>query len=120
VGLERGFTLVETLVGMFLLVVIGVALLASLTLSSRVLIETDTRETARDLAVAEMEYIKHLPYSDSYSQNESLLPGGTDMVVTIETPVSLEEDGNLQLVKVRIWLNGSEVMWLEDYKVKWQ
>jgi type II secretory pathway pseudopilin PulG len=117
---EKGFTLIETLVGMFLLILIGINLFASLTLSSKILIQTDTQQTARVLAVAEMEYVKNLPYAVSYSQDDTLIPGGSDFNVTIDSPQSMEEDGNLQRIKVRIWRNGHEVTSLEDYKVKWQ
>jgi type II secretory pathway pseudopilin PulG len=117
---EKGFTLVETLAGMTIMVLVGVALLASLTLSSRVLADTDNKETARNLAVAEMEYVKNLPFATSYSQDISLVPGGSNYGVTIETPVEVEEDGNLQLIRVIIRRNGSEVARLEGYKVKWQ
>jgi type II secretory pathway pseudopilin PulG len=118
-GSEKGFTLIETLAGMFLLVLIGVALLASLTLSSKVLADTDNRETARDLAVAEMEYVKNLPYATAYSRDDSLIPGGSSYSVTIDTPETLE-DGNLQKIRVIILRNGNEVTRIEGYKVKWQ
>jgi type II secretory pathway pseudopilin PulG len=119
-GTQKGFTLIETLTGLFVLVLVGVALLASLTLSSRILADTDNHETARILAVAEMEYIKSVPYADTYSQDVSLIPGGSSYGVTIETPVAVEEDGNLQLIRVIVRRNGSEVTRIEGYKVKWQ
>jgi type II secretory pathway pseudopilin PulG len=117
---EKGFTLIETLVGVFLLILIGVNLFASLTLSSKILMQTDTQQTARVLAVAEMEYVKNLPYAVSYIQDDTLIPGGSRFSVTIDTPVTMEEDGNLQKIKIRIWRSGHEVTSLEDYKVKWQ
>jgi type II secretory pathway pseudopilin PulG len=117
---EKGFTLIETLAGMFLLVLIGVALMASLTLSAKILADTDNRETARDLAVAEMEYIKNQAYSSSYSPDTSLIPSGSKYVVSVNTPVSEETDGNLQLITVIVQRNGSEVTRIEGYKVKWQ
>ena len=118
-GSEKGFTLIETLAGMFLMVLIGVALLASLTLSSKILADTDNRETARDLAVSEMEYVKKLFYATTYSQDVSLIPGGSNYGVTIDTPEAIE-DGNLQKIRVIIRRNGNEVTRLEGYKVKWQ
>jgi type II secretory pathway pseudopilin PulG len=117
---QSGFTLVETLVGMALLVIIGVALLASLTLSARVLAETDNKETARDLAVAEMEYIRSLPYAGTYTQDASLIPSGSNYEVNIAAPEAMESDGNLQLIKVTVLRNGHEITRLEGYKVKWQ
>jgi type II secretory pathway pseudopilin PulG len=118
-GAEKGFTLIETLAGMFLMVLIGVALLASLTLSSKILADTDNRETARDLAVAELEYVKNLPYADAYSRNDSLIPGGSNYSVIIAAPEAIE-DGNLQKITIIVQRNGNEVTRLEGYKVKWQ
>ncbi len=117
---EKGFTLIETLTGMFVLVLVGVSLLASLTLSSKVLIDTDKKETARDLAVAEMEYVKNLPYGDTYAPDSGLIPSGSNYNVVIDPPQDMEDDANLQMIRVIVLRNGSEVTRLEDYKVKWR
>ena len=58
----KGFTLVEVLVAVALLALVGVAILASLGGASKVLLKTDLRETARNLAEAQMEYIQNAPY----------------------------------------------------------
>jgi len=58
----KGFTLVEVIVAVALLVSIGVAILAALGGSSRVLLKADIRESARDLAQAQMEYVQDLEY----------------------------------------------------------
>jgi len=116
---QKGFTLVDTLLGMAILVIVGVGLLASLTLSSRVVSSTDTTATAKDLAIAQMEHIKHLPYASDYEIDAGLVPAGSNYEVVIEHPVPLE-DGNLQEIIVVINRNGHEVMKLEDYKVNWE
>ena len=58
----RGYTLVEVLVAIALLSTIGVGFMAALGTASRVLLKADTRESARDLAQAQMEYIQNLEY----------------------------------------------------------
>jgi prepilin-type N-terminal cleavage/methylation domain-containing protein len=60
---EKGFGLIEVLVAIAILATAGVAFLGGLTVSTKILIKTDTRETARDLAIAQMEYVKSMPYS---------------------------------------------------------
>jgi prepilin-type N-terminal cleavage/methylation domain-containing protein len=58
----KGFTLVEVLVAVALLSIIGIGLLAALGSASKVLLKADFRETSRDLAEAQMEYIQNLGY----------------------------------------------------------
>jgi prepilin-type N-terminal cleavage/methylation domain-containing protein len=58
----KGFTLVEVLVAVALLSIIGTGLLGALGSASKVLLKADFRETSRDLAEAQMEYIQNLDY----------------------------------------------------------
>ena len=116
---EKAFSLVEVLVAMFIMITVGVGLLAGLTLTSKVIVSTDRSETARDLAVAEMEYIKSLSYNAAhYDFSPGLIPAGSAYSVSVSGPQSLQ-DGNLQLVTVIISSNGREVTRLSDYKVNW-
>ncbi len=59
---RRAFTLVEVLVAVAILAIVAVGLLAALGGASKVLLKADTRETARDLAEAQMEYVQNLSY----------------------------------------------------------
>ncbi len=61
---EQGFSLIEVIVGVAILAALGVALLSSLTLATRVAMSTNTMETARDLAQAQMEYVQSQAYND--------------------------------------------------------
>ena len=60
---EHGFTLLEVLLAILILSIISIGLVASLGGASKSLLFTDTRETARNFAQYQMEYIKTLPYS---------------------------------------------------------
>jgi prepilin-type N-terminal cleavage/methylation domain-containing protein len=60
---QKGFGLIEVLVSMAIIVTAGVAFLGGLTISTKILTQTDTSETSRDLAIAQIEYIKSMPYS---------------------------------------------------------
>jgi Tfp pilus assembly protein PilV len=118
-GSQSGFSLIEVLLASFIIITVGVGLLAALSLSSRVVLSTDNSESARDLAVAQMEYIKSLDYNASqYAYNPDLLPGGSQFSVSVATPQSLQ-DGNLQKITVIIARGSREVFRLSDYKVKW-
>ncbi len=117
---ENGFTLVEMLVAVAILAVMGVGILAAMTLSSKVLISTDNSETAQNLAVAEMEYIKSLNYNTNhYDFDANLIPSGSGYTVTVTNPPEPLQDGNLQKITVTISRNGTTVTTLEGYKIKW-
>jgi type II secretory pathway pseudopilin PulG len=118
---EKGFTLIEILLATFLIATVGVGLLAGLTLVSRVIITTDNQETARDLAVAEMEYLKSLNYNTvHYDYNPELIPPGSNYAVQVVDPPQSLQDGNLQMITVIVSRNGKTVTTLSDYKVKWK
>lgn len=98
---EKGFSLIEILISLAILGIIAVGLLTSLGMATKVLMSTDEGETARDLAVAEMEYIKRLrfePDATSYPASSS----GVRNEVTYPDPGNL----NKQLITVSV-----------DYKV---
>ena len=59
---RKGFSLVEVLVAVAILTFTIVGLFTLLSLSSKSLLNADLRETGKDLATAQMEYIKHLNY----------------------------------------------------------
>jgi type II secretory pathway pseudopilin PulG len=119
-GKEHGFSLIEVLLAAFIISTVGVGLLAGLTLASKVVIATDQHETARDLAVAEMEHIKSLSYSSShYDSNDSLIPSGSGLTVNLVNPPESVGDTNLQKITVIINKNSQEIIRLVGYKVNW-
>jgi prepilin-type N-terminal cleavage/methylation domain-containing protein len=62
----QGFTLVEVLVALVILAITVVGLFSLLAPSSKQLLNTNLRETARNMATAGMEYIKSQSFQDSY------------------------------------------------------
>jgi hypothetical protein len=117
---QNGFSLIEVLLASFIIITVGVGLLAALTLTSRVVLKTDSRETARNLAVAQIEYIKSLDFSDShYDYDPDLIPENSDYTVAVVDPPQALEDGHLQMITVVVSRRGSEVCRLSDYKVDW-
>ena len=59
---EKGFTLLETLVGIAILAVVGIGLVAGLGTTFKMLSITNDRQHAKTLAQAQMEYVQGLPY----------------------------------------------------------
>lgn len=55
---EKGFTLVEAVASIALIGIVGAALYSGLATASTVLLNTDARETAKNLAETQMEFVK--------------------------------------------------------------
>jgi len=123
---ERGFTLIEVLISLAILGVIAVAFLGALGTASKGLVITDERQTAQNLAEAQMEYIKQQNYKTDLSQPYPKLgagdiPSGYDIGVGA---VKLDPDGDgagdddgVQLITITITHSTKTVLTLEDYKV---
>jgi prepilin-type N-terminal cleavage/methylation domain-containing protein len=115
---EKGFTLVEVLVAVAILSMLGIGLLGALTGASKTLLKADTRESARDLAQAQMEYVQNLGYDVNpanyltSSDIDDQYPGYTSI---IEAP-TIVKDG-LQKVTIVVSQGTEEKFRLEGYKV---
>ena len=122
---EKGFTLVEALVASLLLVMITGALLTGLGTTNTVLLRTDARETAKNLAETQLEYIKNIDYNPlatSYDTSAIIMPAhysATNVVylgsdVNHFNPV---RDNNIQ--KIVITITGAWITYnLEGFKTR--
>jgi prepilin-type N-terminal cleavage/methylation domain-containing protein len=116
----KGFSLVEVLVAVAIMVTVGVALLSALGTSSKILRITDSSETARDLAVAQIEHIKSEPYNvSSYSVDPDLFTVQSGYSATIAV-TSLQPDGSIQRITVSVFQGSSStpVYTLEGYRMR--
>ncbi len=104
---QKGFSLVEVIIAVAIMSIIGVALFMSLGGASKILMKTDTAETARDLAVTQMERIKNAPYDlNSYVKDSALFNSTSGYDATIAV-VSLKPDGSLQKITISVLWGGS-------------
>jgi len=87
---EKGFTILEVLLAIFVTVVIGAAIALSIGTSSKVLVLANTQEVAKDIAASDMEYIRSLPFADNYilltSSSSSSSFGNSVIFKAIVTP----------------------------------
>jgi len=113
---EQGFALIEVLISVAVLSIIAVCFLSSLSTASMATLTTDERETAKNLAETQMEYVKGLGYATSYT-SASIPPEYSTYNATIGVE-PLHEDGKIQKITVTITHQGIAVMHLENFKVK--
>jgi prepilin-type N-terminal cleavage/methylation domain-containing protein len=111
---QSGMTLMEVAVAVAILGIIGVAFIAGLGTNSRVLMIMDERESGRNLAENQMEYVKELAFASSYAP-AALPVGYPGFSAQIEAETT--RDANLQKITVSILSRGRAVAVLEDYKV---
>jgi len=87
---EKGFTILEVLLAIFVTVVIGTAIALSIGTSSKVLVLANTQEVAKDIAASDMEYIRSLPFASNYilltSSSSSSSLGNPVIFKAIVTP----------------------------------
>ena len=124
---EKGFTLIEVMIGMALIGVIVVALLTALQTASLALFTADKRATAESLARSQIEFIKESPYDDANDPPQytgiyvTPLPSGYSITTTAERldpkGDGTGNDDGIQKITVAVNLGGN-VISLQDYKVK--
>ena len=129
---EEGFSLVEVLMAAALLAICAAGLLFVMSQATYLLFRTNPQESARNLATAQLEYIKSLSYDSAtadasltYFKNDELdIEYELNTVVTdVERihPIGSEqtEDEGVQKITITI-LQGSNILTtLEGYKADW-
>jgi prepilin-type N-terminal cleavage/methylation domain-containing protein len=124
---KKGFTLIEVLVALAIIAFTTVGLFSLLPLSTKMLMAANTRETGKDLATYEMEYVKSLPWNSSYTP--APIPAGYNGYSVSVTVDNTLPDPNLQKITVSITqtvqtlvdspASRTEVRTLEGYKGNW-
>jgi prepilin-type N-terminal cleavage/methylation domain-containing protein len=121
----NGFGLIEVLISLALLGIVGVAIFSSLGTSSKAVITTDERETAKNIAELQMEYIKNLPYTDSYPPSNNIatnFPGysvvtGQDGKISAQT-ITNRTDGNIQKITITVLHGSKQILTLVGEKTR--
>ena len=129
---EEGFTLIEVLMAVMLLAICATGLIVVLTQTTKLLLQTDLQQSARNLAAAQLEYIKNLPYDNTtadldltYSPEPELdTEYGliTDVISVVRLhPIENPKPGDEGVQKITLNVSqGSNILTtLEGYKASW-
>jgi type II secretory pathway pseudopilin PulG len=114
---EDGFLLIEALIALALIGILAVTFSSGFGTGSKALTMTDERETAKNLAESQMEYVYDLPFASSYSP----APIGSEYPnysADITTTNITSRDGSIQKITVIIKHHGEEVLRLEGDKTR--
>lgn len=114
---ESGQTLIEILVVLAILGFTALAFLSGLNTTSVITLSTDLKETAKNLAESQMEYVKNQDFAASYVPSSTLASEYTGYSTNITVGTVPERDGNIQKITVTVWHQGKELTSLEGYKV---
>jgi prepilin-type N-terminal cleavage/methylation domain-containing protein len=120
---QRGFTLLEIIIAIALLGIFSLSIVTGLGTSSKTLFMTDEKETAKNLAESQMEYVKGLPFNSSYIPQA--IPAEYDGY-SVDSPIltdTLVSDGNLQKIIIIVRHGDREILLtpdatLEGFKVR--
>jgi prepilin-type N-terminal cleavage/methylation domain-containing protein len=118
---ESGFSLVETVISILLIGILASAYLGSLATGLRVLIETDRQQTARTLAEHQLEYIKGLAYSLTYTP-DTISTEYDGYSVSVSASEVVSRDVNLQKIRILVSFHDKPVVLadgstIQGYKV---
>ena len=64
---EKGFTLIEVLAAMALVLIIAAGIFVGIRSMTIIQVDTNTQETAKDIAASNMDWIMSQPYASNYT-----------------------------------------------------
>ena len=128
---EKGFTLIEVLISIVLLGLITASLAFGISTASKVLVHNDSRETAKNLAETQLEYIKNQPFAMAYDTSYHVGPPVTGIQLptgysasnvvhsgTESAYFNPVRDASIQMIIITITGPGNVTYTLVDYKVR--
>ncbi len=116
---ERGFSLLEVVIAICLLGILASGFVPALSTAARTMVTVDERETAKNLAEREMEWVRTQLYASTYEDNSYVTdyPGLTVTITTAET-IAGRDDHNIQEVTIVVSRGGQEITRLVDFKIR--
>jgi prepilin-type N-terminal cleavage/methylation domain-containing protein len=121
---QKGIALLEVLISVVILGILAAGISSALAAASKVLLQTDARETAKNMAETQMEYIKNKPYDPEPTPTYAPAPVSsglqgryTPTVAVAQVTVGSIVRDNIQ--KITVTIRGPGITYiLEDYKIQ--
>ena len=114
---EQGSLLIQTLVAIALLAIIGTTILTALATTSKAVRITDERDTAKNLALSQMEFVKNQPWAAQYTP-APIPPEYDGYSATINVENITQRDSNIQKITITVGHQNKVPARLEGYKVR--
>ncbi len=118
---EKGTSLLETVIGVLLFSVIGAAFLSGLGTASIAVFGRDERQTSKNLALSQMEYVRSQPYAATYDPSSSITETYPGYSVAIYADDVDSASADVQQIRIVVSHQGRPVVTsagatLVDYK----
>jgi prepilin-type N-terminal cleavage/methylation domain-containing protein len=110
---EAGLSLIEVIISVALLSIIVVGSLGALSTQSKALFIRDERETAKNLAQSQMEFVKEIAYGDTYDP-APISDDYSGYSVAITTAAVSGRDENLQKIRVIVSHQGKPIIMTDN------
>jgi prepilin-type N-terminal cleavage/methylation domain-containing protein len=122
----KGFSLLEVMIAIAIIGIVVAGFMGAMSNAINGALKNDQMETARTLAVGQMEYVKKLPFAASYTPGDSTVYDSVQnkfinynvYSASITAVSAAERNINIQKLTVTIFCNGVVVATLDDCKVK--
>ena len=125
---QKGFTLMEVLIALFILGALGAAMLTALQTNAQATRTLDEKVQASNLAADYLEKIRNVPYAHSYPTVGASIPKPPQYTVTVDVQCSVDgttfrecqltEDETFQKINVIVSHGGRTVLSLCTYRSK--
>ena len=123
---KRGFSLLEVMIAVAIIGIVVSGFMSGMNVALKGALKTDRLDTARTLAVGQMEYVKTLPFAASYAPGDSTVYASAQnkfinyagYSATITSVNAAQRNVDIQKITVTIFYNGINITTLDDCKVK--
>ena len=115
---EKGFTLIEVLVAVVLVAIIGAGIFVGIQSMTKIQVDTNTQETAKDIAASNMDWIMSQPYASNYNLDNVPSPlsaYSSAYEAQLVTPVPLEMTE--QQITIKVLFNNKVIYTLTDIRM---
>lgn len=116
-GNQKGVSLIEVVISILVAGIVVTGFLTAIRNASYTLVSVDEKETAKNIAESQMEYIKNQAYSPSYDP-DTVPSEYSGYEISIDTDDISGRNNYIQKITIIVNHRDNEVMRLVGYKVK--